>query len=621
MKGKIVILLALFLSAFAVVPNKVIRGQVTFNNQPVAGARISLDGSKTIATTDQQGKFTISIPDFTKPLQVAAPGFKTQLVTITSSSFLDIVMEKAEADFDKQRLTVGIYEQAVKKVSPQFAGMSAPLPSSNVMRRSSPLTDVTNESYKLINENGFQVTGQQAVTTFAADVDRASYSNIRRYLTNGNLPPADAVRIEEMINYFDYDYPQPKGDSPIALTTELTDSPWNKGLKLLHIGMQAKKVAVQDLPASNLVFLVDVSGSMTDENKLPLVKQALKLLVGQLREQDKISIVAYAGAAGVILPPTSGSEKSKIKDALDKLEAGGSTAGGEGIELAYDLAAAHFISKGNNRVILATDGDFNVGVSSEAGLQRLIEQKRKSGIFLSVMGFGMGNYKDNLAETLADKGNGNYAYIDNLQEAKKEFVHEFGGTLFTVAKDVKIQIEFNPLHVQGYRLIGYETRALKNEEFHDDKKDAGEMGSGHIVTAIYELIPAGFNSEYLPKTDPLKYQKNNISATGKTDEMLTIKVRYKEPDSEKSQLFDLPVGNSSRPFASCSENLRFSAAVAEFGLLLRDSEFKGEATYGDVISKAQNALGKDNEGYRAEFVQLVKTARSLQDPKETAIKE
>ncbi|WP_439554764.1 YfbK domain-containing protein [Dyadobacter sp.] len=615
MKGKIVILLALFLSAFAAVPNKVIRGQ------PVAGARISIDGSKTIATSDQQGKFTISIPDFTKPLQVSAPGFEVQLVTITSSAFLDIVLKKSEPHFGKQRLTVGTYEQAVKKVTPQFAGMSAPLPSANVMRHSNTLVDVTNESHKLINENGFQVTSQQAVTTFAADVDRASYSNIRRYLNNGSLPPADAVRIEEMINYFDYNYPQPKGDAPIALTTELTDSPWNKGLKLLHIGMQAKKVAVQNLPASNMVFLVDVSGSMTDENKLPLVKQALKLLVGQLREQDKISIVAYAGAAGIILPPTSGSEKSKIKDALDKLEAGGSTAGGEGIELAYDLAAAHFINKGNNRVILATDGDFNVGVSSEAGLQRLIQQKRKSGIFLSVMGFGMGNYKDNLAETLADKGNGNYAYIDNLQEARKEFVHEFGGTLFTVAKDVKIQIEFNPAHVQAYRLIGYENRALKNEEFHDDKKDAGEMGSGHIVTAIYELIPADFKSDYLPKVDSLKYQKNNISATGKTDEMLTIKVRYKEPDSENSKLFDLPVGNSSHSFASCSENLRFSAAVAEFGLLLRDSEFKGEATYGDVISKAQSALGKDNEGYRAEFVQLVKKAQSLQDPKQTASKE
>ncbi|WP_031527351.1 YfbK domain-containing protein [Dyadobacter crusticola] len=618
MKGKIVILLALFLSAFAVLPDRIINGKVTFNNQPVAGALISMEGSKATSTTDQQGEFTISVPHFTKILKVTAAGFKAQQIALTSASFLNIVLEKPAFDLKKEPRLVGTYEQAPKKVTNQFAGMSAPAPAAYSMRQSSPLFDQLTVSYKAIDENGFQVTSQQAVTTFAADVDRASYSNIRRYLNQGSLPPADAVRIEEMINYFDYNYPQPKGDAPIALTTELTDSPWNTGLKLLHIGMQAKKVSVENLPPSNLVFLVDVSGSMNAENKLPLVKEALKLLVNQLREQDKISIVAYAGAAGIILPPTPGNEKSKIKAALEKLEAGGSTAGGEGIELAYDLAAEHFITKGNNRVILATDGDFNVGISTEAGLQRLIEQKRKSGIYLSVMGFGMGNYKDNVAETLADKGNGNYAYIDNIQEARKEFVHEFGGTLFTVAKDVKIQIEFNPAHVQAYRLIGYENRALKNEEFHDDKKDAGEMGSGHIVTAIYELIPAGFKSSYLPKTDPLKYQKNNISADGKTDELLTIKVRYKEPDSEKSKLFDLPVGNSSRPFASCSENLRFSAAVAEFGLLLRDSEFKGEASYADVISKAQNASGKDNEGYRTEFVQLVKTARSLQDTRETA---
>jgi Ca-activated chloride channel family protein len=340
-----------------------------------------------------------------------------------------------------------------------------------------------------------------------------------------------------------------------------------------------------------------------------------------LRAEDKISIVVYAGAAGVILPPTSGADKMKIREALESLEAGGSTAGGEGIEMAYKLAKENFLPKGNNRVILATDGDFNVGISSEGELQRLIEEKRKAGIYLSIMGFGMGNYKDSHIETLADKGNGNYAYIDNIQEARKEFVQEFGGTLFTVAKDVKIQIEFNPTHVQAYRLIGYENRALKNEEFHDDKKDAGDMGSGHTVTAIYEIVPAGVQSDYLAKTDALKYQQNNASGAGKTDEMLTIKIRYKNPDSEKSMLFDQPVRYSLKPISACSENLRFASSVAEFGLLLRNSEFKGTSSYADVIARAKGAFGKDDEGYRSEFVRLVKTAQTLDNRKETARKD
>jgi Ca-activated chloride channel family protein len=387
------------------------------------------------------------------------------------------------------------------------------------------------------------------------------------------------------------------------------------------VGLQAKSVSNKNLPPSNLVFLVDVSGSMADQNKLPLLKQAFKLLVDQLRAEDKISLVVYAGAAGVILPPTSGSDKMKIKEALENLEAGGSTAGGDGIELAYKLAKENFLKNGNNRVILATDGDFNVGIASEGELQRLIERKRKDGIYLSVFGFGMGNYKDNNMETLADKGNGNYAYIDNIQEARKEFVQEFGGTLFTVAKDVKIQIEFNSAFVQAYRLIGYENRALKNEEFHDDQKDAGEMGSGHTVTAIYEIIPAGLSSTYLPRTDPLKYQKSELSGAGKTDELLTLKIRYKKPDSEKSILFDMPVKNAPRPFASCSENLRFSAAVAAYGLLLRNSDYKGNASYESVLYLAKNALGTDEDGYRAEFVRLVKTTQMLDSRKETARKD
>jgi Ca-activated chloride channel family protein len=424
-----------------------------------------------------------------------------------------------------------------------------------------------------------------------------------------------------MINYFDYDYPQPKREHPVAIHTEFSDSPWNKGLKLLHIGLQAKTIPTDNLPPSNLVFLVDVSGSMNQANKLPMVKEAFKLLVDQLRPNDRVAIVVYAGAAGTVLSSTPGNQTATIKDALDKLSAGGSTAGGEGIRLAYKIAQENFIKGGNNRVILASDGDFNVGVSSEGELQQIVEEKRKSGVYLSVLGFGMGNYKDNKMETLSDKGNGNYAYIDNLQEAQKVFVHEFGGTLFTVAKDVKLQLEFNPKFVKGYRLIGYENRMLKNEEFHDDKKDAGEMGSGHTVTALYEIIPTGVESAYLAKVDELKYQKTTEpTSASQSDELVTIKLRYKQPDSETSRLFEVPVRDTHTPFARTSDNFRFAVSVAEWGLLLRKSEFKGEATYAQVIQTAQNALANDPEGYRSEFVRLVKLTQLL-DTKEVVAKK
>ncbi|KAA0993794.1 vWA domain-containing protein [Dyadobacter aurulentus] len=614
MKGKIVILLALILSAFALAPERTVTGIVKdVQHIPLSGAIVSLKGGGIRAVTDSTGKFSITVPAYTKSIQVAAPGFVTRQIPLTSASNIQIILQQLALPVSDAAVA---YESAPKRVENQLTKSIVIGYSGAAIRQRA-----NTEAYKVVNETGFTIAGQQAVTTFAVDVDRASYSNVRRFLNNGNLPPADAIRIEEMINYFDYAYPQPKGEHPVAIHTELTDSPWNKGLKLLHIGLQAKTIPTDNLPASNLVFLIDVSGSMMDENKLPLLKQAFKLLVDQLREKDQISIVAYAGAAGTILPPTSGKEKVKIKTALDELEAGGSTAGGEGIQLAYKLAKTHFLPKGNNRVILATDGDFNVGLSSEGDLQRLIEEKRKDGIFLSVMGFGMGNYKDNLAETLADKGNGNYAYIDNIQEAQKEFVHEFGGTLFTVAKDVKVQIEFNPAHVQAYRLIGYENRALKNEEFHDDKKDAGEMGSGHTVTAIYEIIPAGSKNAYLPKTDELKYQKPNSTDLGKTNEMLTIKVRYKKPDQNESVLFDLPVKNSSKSLEASSENVRFASAVAQFGLLLRSSDFKGNASYTNVISLAKGAFGKDEEGYRSEFVKLVKAAQAIDSRAETASKD
>jgi Ca-activated chloride channel family protein len=618
MKTKIVILLGLFFSAFAMLPDRTITGLVSdINHASMAGVMVTVKGSKTISMTDSTGKYIIQVPTFAKLLNFSYVGYQTKEVKLTSASVMNVIMEVespeqnevAKTDQEAQNESLHSFAKMAYNAAPSSMGIAVRPQKMNT------------ESYAAIDENGFQIAGQQAVTTFSADVDRAAYSNVRRFLNSGQMPPADAVRIEEMINYFEYDYPQPTGEHPVSITTEMTDSPWNKGLKLMHIGLQAKTVSSKNLPSSNLVFLIDISGSMMDENKLPLLKQAFKLLVDQLRDEDKVSIVVYAGAAGVVLPPTSGSEKMKIKEALDELEAGGSTAGGEGIELAYKLAKENFLPKGNNRVIMATDGDFNVGVSSEGGLQRLIEEKRKAGIFLSIMGFGMGNYKDSHIETLADKGNGNYAYIDNIQEARKEFVQEFGGTLFTTAKDVKIQIEFNPAHVKAYRLIGYENRALKNEEFHDDKKDAGDMGSGHSVTAIYEIVPAGVESSYLAQTDALKYQKNNASEIGKTDEMMTVKIRYKKPESEKSVLFDFPVKNSSKPMSACSENLKFASAVAEYGLLLRNSEYKGSASYQNVIARAKSAFGHDEEGYRSEFVRLVKTTQSLHGTQETAKKD
>jgi len=467
------------------------------------------------------------------------------------------------------------------------------------------------EDYDNIVENKFLSPKQEPLSTFSIDVDEASYSNVRRYLQNGNLPPAGAVRIEEMINYFDYDYPQPQNGDPFSVITEIAECPWNAKHELIHIGLQGKKIPVDNLPSSNLVFLIDVSGSMDEPNKLPLVQASLKMLTDQLREQDKVAIVVYAGNAGLVLPSTSGSNKTKIKEAIDNLEAGGSTAGGEGIQLAYKVAKENFIQGGNNRVILATDGDFNVGPSSDDDLVRLIEKERKSGIFLSVLGYGMGNYKDNKMQQLADKGNGNHSYIDNINEAKKVLVNEFGSTLFTIAKDVKIQIEFNPQKVQAYRLIGYENRMLASEDFNDDQKDAGELGSGHTVTALYEVIPAGVEDEFTKSVDNLKYQSNRTATASNSNEIMTVKLRYKKPDEDVSKLISQAVIDDNKPLASTSDNFRFSAAVAEFGLLLRNSEFKENGNFQQVISLAKSAKGNDVNGYRNEFINLVESTTSL----------
>jgi Ca-activated chloride channel family protein len=415
-----------------------------------------------------------------------------------------------------------------------------------------------------------------------------------------------------MINYFDYQYKNPTGKDPVAIYSDMAVCPWEPSHQLVRIALKAKDVPKENLPPSNLVFLIDVSGSMSDENKLPLVKQAMKALVQQLRPQDRVAIVVYAGAAGLALPSTSGGEKKTILDVLDHLEAGGSTAGGEGIKLAYSTAAANFKSEGNNRVIIATDGDFNVGPSSDGDLLHIIEKERDKGIFLSVLGFGMGNYKDSKLELLSDKGNGNYAYIDNFEEARRTFVTEFGGTLYTVAKDVKLQIEFNPKYVQAYRLVGYENRMLQNEDFNNDKKDAGEMGAGHTVTALYEVIPAGNNTDAISWVDPLKYQQQTIIG-GNNAEVLTVKLRYKQPQSNSSQLLSQVLPWKNQPVTATAPDFQMATAVAAFGLLLRNSEYKGQATYDQVLTLAGKAKGEDPEGYRAEFIQLVKKAMIIKE--------
>jgi Ca-activated chloride channel family protein len=467
------------------------------------------------------------------------------------------------------------------------------------------------EEYGHLVENPFLAVAANPLSTFAADVDRASYANIRRFLLGGSLPPTDAVRIEEMVNYFTYDYAGPTGEHPVAVHTEVAAAPWRPSHRLVRIGIQAKKIATEGMPPANLVFLLDVSGSMMPANKLPLVKAAFRLLVEQLRPEDRVAIVVYAGNAGQVLPSTPGDHKAEILEAIDRLEAGGSTAGGQGIVLAYTVAQEHFIRGGNNRVVLATDGDFNVGVSGEGELVRLIEEKRESGVFLTVVSVGEGNLQDRKMEQLADHGNGNYAYIDNLLEARKVFVQELGGTLVTVAKDVKIQIEFNPARVQAYRLIGYENRLLRNEDFNDDQKDAGDMGSGHSVTALYEVIPVGVESDVeIRMPDSLRYQTvrpNGSASAG--PELAYVKFRYKDPDGDQSKLLSRAVLD--REEAQPSRDFTFQTAVVELGLLLRRSEYRGEADVGRVLARARESLGADENGYRAEFVRLVEAARAL----------
>jgi Ca-activated chloride channel family protein len=479
-----------------------------------------------------------------------------------------------------------------------------------------PNPPVDREAYDHIQDNPFLAALTNPLSTFSIDVDTASYSNVRRFLTSGQLPPRDAVRIEELVNYFRYDYPEPEGDQPFSITTEVGAGPWAPEHRLVLVGLRGRSLDDASLPPRNLTFLLDVSGSMGSPDKLPLLKRAMGLLVDTLREEDRVSIVVYAGASGLVLPPTSGARRGEILAALNHLRAGGSTAGGAGIELAYRVAGDSFIDGGINRVILATDGDFNVGISSEGALVDLIEEKRESGVFLSVLGFGQGNLQDSKMEKLADHGNGNYAYIDSLREARKVLVSEAGSTLVTIARDVKIQVEFNPARVKAYRLIGYENRALRAEDFADDRKDAGEIGAGHTVTALYEIVPVGVEID-LPAVDPLKYQSAGSVDAAASSELMTVKLRHKHADGGPSRLTSVVVED--RLDDAPSADLRFSSAVAEFGMLLRESEHRGSASWDQVLDLARGAVGHDPEGHRTEFLVLARSAQQLSTIRQVAI--
>ena len=570
---------------------------------PLVGCSVQIKGTTKGTVTNMNGQYTIQSKKG-ETLLFQYIGYK-QEKRVVKSSTLDVKM-KADELVLEECVVVG-YGHELRATKSMSTAYMAVCPASGIMYNA-----VNAEEYGEIQENGFKNVSDAPLSTFSIDVDAASYSNMRRFINKGKLPPVDAIRTEELVNYFSYDYPKPTGNDPVKITVEAGTCTWNTAHRLVRSGLKAKEIPTGQLPASNLVFLIDVSGSMWGANRLDLVKSSLKLLVNNLRNKDKVAIVTYAGSAGVKLEATSGGDKQKIREAIDELTAGGSTAGGAGIHLAYQIAKKNFISDGNNRIILCSDGDFNVGVSSAEGLEQLIEKERKSGVHLTVLGYGMGNYKDKKIQVLAEKGNGNHAYIDNLQEANRVLVGEFGATLHTVAKDVKLQVEFNPSQVQAYRLIGYESRLLKDEDFNNDAKDAGDMGAGHTVTAFYEVIPAGVKNEYVGKVDDLKYQKKEkmtLKPTG-SDELLTVKLRYKAPDKDVSRKMELPFVDNKGD--SVSSDFRFASAVAMFGQLLRDSDFKGTADYDKVIKLAKQGLNNDERGYRREFIRLVEAAKGLE---------
>ena len=623
-----------------------VKGKVTDEKgNPIAGASVVEKNTQNTRVTNGKGLYEITVAGPQSILVFSYVGYASQKQPVQNRTGINVTLKPATNQLNEV-VVVGYGTQRRKSVTGSVSRVrgeeiaSAPITGSYYnqpmmdMQSSVPglaiqsqqwkdgknrvhadtvaySGDFNTEGYDAIVENRFLAVNQNPLSTFSIDVDPASYSNVRRFLQAGQLPPAGAVRIEEMINYFHYDYPSPDNKVPFSINTEVGDCPWSPQHKLVLVGLQGKKIPAENLPPVNLVFLIDVSGSMDEPNKLPLVQSSMKLLTDQLREQDKVAIVVYAGNAGLVLPSTNGGRRQTIKDAIDRLEAGGSTAGGAGIKLAYQVAKDNFIKDGNNRVVLCTDGDFNVGVSSNDELETLITKERESHVFLTVLGYGTGNYQDSKMQQLADKGNGNHAYIDNFREASKVLVSEFGGTLFTIAKDVKLQIEFNPAAVQAYRLIGYENRLLNKEDFNNDKKDAGELGSGHTVTALYEVIPVGVENSFVEKVDPLKYQQPLKTVAAPAGEMMTVKFRYKQPTGDTSLLITHTLHNSSLALDKTSSNFRFAAAVAEFGLLLRKSEFKQQASFGQTLELARGAMGKDEEGYRSEFIQLLKSARDM----------
>ena len=586
---------------------------------PIEGAQVLIAELSQSASTNAKGKYSVNanLGDAQRvTLRVRAIGYAPIVRPIAAPAVGDSLVVDLTMAPDVNRLAEVVVTASTganvgrPQVAYSIATMNAGQTGKTFGKASGRPDSLSNtEEYGYLEENSFLAVGSNPLSTLSADVDRAAYANVRRFIRMGQLPPKGAVRIEEMVNYFTYNYAEP-ASGPIAIHADAAPAPWNPSHQIVRVGLQAKRVNTDKLPPANLVFLLDVSGSMMGENRLPLAKQAFRLLVDQLREQDRVAIVVYAGAAGLVLPSTPAYDKTTILAAIDRLQAGGSTAGGAGIQLAYQVAKENFRKDGNNRVILATDGDFNVGVSSTDALIRLVEEKREDGIFLTALGFGMGNIKDNRLEQLADKGNGNYAYIDDLMEAKKVFVSEFGGTLFTVAKDVKIQVEFNPATVQAYRLIGYENRLLAKEDFENDAKDAGEVGAGHTVTALYEIVPTGAQLDVeLGSIRPLRYQ-NVVRTAGPShpNELMTVSVRYKEPTGSKSSLLQASV--PARQSGNTTD-LQFASAVAGYGMLLHHSKHVGSFDYDAVLRLAEQTAGNDREGYRADFIEMVKQTKAI----------
>lgn len=584
--------------------------------QPLSGVLVTNMPRGTHTVTDRDGKYTIKA-EVGDELRFSYLNYVEQVVKVGESRQLDISLDPMvrEDSVDRQETRV-LTSAAVVNMQPLVGvhkgsdrGLFLPQ-----MVRGMGYRNSQTESYASIAENKFANPLQEPLSTFAADVDVASYSNVKRFIKSGTLPPTDAVRVEEMINYFDYDLAEPRKGEPVRIMTELAYAPWNTQHQLLRISLKAKDIPTAKLPASNFVFLIDISGSMAAPNKLPLVKSSFKMLVDQLRPQDKIAIVTYAGNANIALESTNGDKKMRIKEVIDGLYASGNTAGGDGLKMAYNIARQNFMDGGNNRVIMATDGDFNVGASSDMDMEKLIVQERESNVNISVLGYGMGNYKDSKLETLANKGRGNYAYINDISEARKAIVSEFGGTMFTVARDVKVQVEFNPKYVQAYRLLGYENRLMAAEDFSNDSKVGGDMGVGHSVTALYEIVPVGVKSTIIGSVDPLKYQDNkNKTVQNSSMELATVKFRYKEPDSDRSQVQEHVVANAAASLTQASEDFRFISAVAELGMLLRQSEYKQQADFHQLIQRAKASRGKDDEGYRAEFIRLAEDAKALSD--------